>query len=82
MGTITGWQVGDFIHFLNTVTSVKENAAHTLLSVTFANTAASYFLADQQANTTFMLQPDSRGGTDLILVPTVGVQPLHEAVLL
>ena len=82
IGTISNSHVGDVIDFVNTeVTSVQENAAHTILTVTYGTDAtASYSLAGQQANTEFQLQSDGHGGTDLILTPIIGVASHHPFV--
>ena len=65
-GTIIDWHVGDIIDFLHTaVTSVREDSAHTTLTVTYGtNQTAIYMLAGQQADTQFRLQSDGNGGTD------------------
>jgi autotransporter passenger strand-loop-strand repeat protein len=44
--TISNWHVGDVVDFLSTkVTGIQENAAHTLLTVTYGtNETASYSL--------------------------------------
>ena len=82
-GTISDWHVSDVIDFLNTsVTSVHENETETTLTVNYVgrnghNQIATYSLVGQQANTAFELHSDGRGGTDLILTPITGVQPLH-----
>jgi hypothetical protein len=78
-GEVGNWQVGDVIdiNFLNTkVESVHEQGSH--LTVTFLNIRgesfeATYRLVHQQAHTQFQLQSDGHGGTNLILVPIVGV---------
>lgn len=77
-GDVTNWRVGDVIDFLNTtVTGAHENEAHTLLTVTYGNQSASYGLVGQQANTQVTLQGDGLGGTEVVLMPPVGVQQLH-----
>jgi autotransporter passenger strand-loop-strand repeat protein len=76
-GTITGFQIGDRIDFVDTnVTSAS--AANGVLTVTYGPKAetANYFLANQQPNTTFTLQSDGDNGTNLILTPTVAQPPL------
>lgn len=71
-GTISFFSVGDVVDFLNTkVTEVRE-AGHKLM-VTFGRFTETYSLVNQQPNTEFKLQSDGHGGTDLILVSTVGV---------
>lgn len=79
-GTIIDWHVGDIIDLLHTaVTSVREDSAHTTLTVTYGtNQTAIYMLAGQQADTQFRLQSDGNGGTDLGLIYTFGLQPIHE----
>jgi autotransporter passenger strand-loop-strand repeat protein len=76
-GTISGWQVGDVIDFLNTTVTSVHGAGNTL-TVTYAGKQTTYMLSGQQANTEFKLQSDGHGGTDLILVPIIGVQH-HDA---
>jgi autotransporter passenger strand-loop-strand repeat protein len=81
--TISNFQVGDVIDFLNTnVTSVSQNQQHTNVTVKYdigtTERTVTYLVAGQQANTEFKLQSDGHGGTDLVLVPIVGVQH-HEA---
>ena len=77
-GTITNWHVGDVIDFLNTdVTSVHQTG-NTLTVTIDRDLRVNYTLSGLQANTDFKLQSDGHGGTDLILVPVVGVQH-HEA---
>jgi autotransporter passenger strand-loop-strand repeat protein len=80
--TISNIQVGDVIDFLNTTaTTVHQNDQHTNVTVKYeiGNTTRTitYLVADQQPNTEFKLQSDGHGGTDLVLVPITGVQPLH-----
>lgn len=82
--TITNFQVGDVVDFLNTtVTNVHQNDQHTNLTVTYdigrTTKTITYLVADQQTNTEFKLQSDGHGGTDLVLVSVTGVQPLHHS---
>ena len=73
-GTITGWQVGDVIDFVNTSVT-KVSVENNSLTVTFGTArdpqTASYFLAGLQPNTHFELQSDGEGGTELVLQPGV-----------
>ena len=75
-GTITNWQVGDVIHFLDTVVSDVHQRGD-VLTVDFGNQNASYLLAGEQDDTKFKLRSDGHGGTDLILVPIVGAHHSH-----
>jgi hypothetical protein len=79
-GTVTNWQVGDVIHFLETVvTDVHQRG--DVLTVEFGNQNASYLLAGEQDDTKFKLRSDDHGGTDLIMVPLVGAHhhhPIHQ----
>ena len=79
-GTVYTWKVGDVIDFLKTnVTSVHEKG--NKLTVTFdGNQTATYKLSQQQHDTQFQLQPDGHGGTELTLVPIVGVGHAHHDV--
>jgi hypothetical protein len=75
-GTITGFQIGDVIDFVDTIVT-SASAANGVLTVTYAPKAgtANYFLANQQPNTTFTLQSDGDNGTNLILTPTAPLPP-------
>lgn len=66
-GTISSWQVGDVIDFLNTAVSEVHQTGNKL-TVTYGDHTASYLLAGVQAGTEFQLQSDGTGGTKLILV--------------
>jgi autotransporter passenger strand-loop-strand repeat protein len=79
-GTITNWQVGDVIDFLNTdVTSFKVTGK--TLTVTYDGTqTASYTVSSQGIDTWFELKKVPNG-TDLIAVPLLGVHHHHEATL-
>src|SRR5262249_1632741 len=76
-GTIRDWQVGDVIDFLNTnVTSVDKTG--NKLTVTYDDhKTTTYTLAHQQADTQFQLKSDGHGGTNLTLVPIIGVGNGH-----
>ena len=78
-GTITNWQVGDVIDFLNTdVTSFKVTGK--TLTVTYDGTqTASYTVSSQGTDTWFELKKVPNG-TDLIAVPLLGVHH-HEAAI-
>jgi autotransporter passenger strand-loop-strand repeat protein len=78
-GTITNWQVGDVIDFLNTdVTSFTVTGK--TLTVTYDGTqTASYTVSSQGPNTWFELKKVPNG-TDLIAVPLLGVHH-HEAAI-
>jgi hypothetical protein len=78
-GTITNWQVGDVIDFLNTdVTSFKLTGSpisDLTLTVTYDGTqTASYTVSRQPPDTEFKLQ-SVENGTDLILVGSVNLAP-------
>ena len=79
-GTITNWQVGDVIDFLNTdVTSFKVTGK--TLTVTYDGTqTASYTVSSQGTDTWFELKKVPNG-TDLIAVPLLGVHHHHEAAI-
>ncbi len=66
-GTISNWQVGDVLDFMNTVVSDIDHTGNKL-TVTYGDHTASYLLAGLQADTEFQLQSDGTGGTKLILV--------------
>lgn len=76
-GTISDWRVSDVIDLLNTtVTGVSETGDS--LTVTYGNSQkVIYTLAGQQAHTQVSYQSDGHGGTDLILTPITGFQPLQ-----
>ena len=83
-GTITNWQVGDVIDFLNTdVTSFKltgSTISDLTLTVTYDGTqTASYTLSRQPPDTVFKLK-SVPNGTDLILVGLASVHH-HEAAI-
>ena len=77
-GTIVHWGIGDVIDFLNTnVTSVNVTSVHrpgdTLIVTYDTNKTATYELALERPDSEFKLQPDGHTGTELILVPILGV---------
>lgn len=72
-GSIIHWQIGDIVDLLNTkVTAVSENGS-SLLVQGAGFRPVQYHLVDQQPDTRVAFQSDGHGGTDLILVPIVGV---------
>ena len=69
-GTIAHWHVGDIMTFINHKVTGHENAAHTMLTMTFDNNqTVSWGLTDQQANTTFKFTYNGNR-TIVKLVPT------------
>jgi autotransporter passenger strand-loop-strand repeat protein len=80
-GTITNWQVGDVIDFLNTdVTSFKVTGK--TLTVNYDGfLTASYTLSSHLPPDTMFKLKSVPNGTDLILVGLVGVHHHHEAAI-
>lgn len=74
-GTITGFQVGDVIEFLNTQVTIDHVTNKALVLDFGAKQSVTYFLAQQQPNTRFMTQDDGHGGTNLILTATSVMPP-------
>jgi len=76
-GPLHNWQVGDVIDLVNTqVTSVSETPDGRLHKVTVKygnDQTVTYMLSGQEKDTHVAFQSDGHGGTDLILVPVVGV---------
>ena len=77
-GTITNWRVGDYVDLIET-RNVSVSESGGVLTVNYdvrgEQRQATYTLADQQADTHFVLRPDGHGGTDIMLA--AGVQPHH-----
>jgi autotransporter passenger strand-loop-strand repeat protein len=78
-GTISDWKVGDVVDLRN-VTVTKMSEVGNILTLTYANNkTVTYTLEGQQANTQVKLEPDlTHTGTDLALIPIVGVHTVHE----
>jgi autotransporter passenger strand-loop-strand repeat protein len=78
-GTITNWRVGDYVDLIET-RNVSVSESGGVLTVNYdvrgEQRQATYTLADQQADTHFVLRPDGHGGTDIMLA--AGVQPHHQ----
>lgn len=74
-GTISNWQVGDVLDFMNTVVSDVDQTGNKL-TVTYGDHATSYLLAGQQAGTEFQLRSDGNGGTEVVLMQ----QPVANAL--
>ena len=71
------FEIGDVIHFLNTVVTGAVEKGHTL-TVTYGNQqTTSYDLIGEQGHTQVDLHSDGNGGTLLTLVPIVGVGHSH-----
>ena len=80
-GTITNWQVGDVIDFLNTdVTSFKVTGKTLTVNYDGFQTA-SYTLSSHLPPDTMFKLKSVPNGTDLILVGLVGVHHHHEAAV-
>jgi autotransporter passenger strand-loop-strand repeat protein len=82
-GTISNWQVGDTIDFVNTSVTSANISGSTLTITTSGGQSFAYQLAGQQTNDAD-LQSDGAGGTDVILdiepVPTLSVALTGNAV--
>jgi autotransporter passenger strand-loop-strand repeat protein len=77
VGTITDWQVGDLLDFVNTFVASASISGSTLTVTTSGGGTSSYQLSGQQSNTSPILQSDGSGGTELELQPVNPTVPAN-----